>query len=128
MIYYTIDENNNVIGKEKVVLKTPQPARPGCVKIASTLDLENLNDWRWNGTEFVQKDSVPFTVEKYYQSIYDVNNMTFPNHCIVDVYGPGISQRFTTETLEFSSTRSGVYKFTLTARGYKKTSFEVTVK
>lgn len=128
MIYYIVDQNNNIVGKEKVGSGVLKPLPSDNIRIESDLDIININDYQYIDGEFALKPAVPYTLQLTEQTSYDINIMTFPNHCTIDIFGPGISQRLVTEYLEFESTRKGIFRFTLTARGYKKTTFEVSVR
>lgn len=127
MINYIINEDGVVVGSEQASRKAPQPLKLGQTRVSSDQPLVNPGDWQWNGEEFEMRPAVPYTVSETTILAMAESAMTFPNHTIIDILGPGISERLVDEELTFSSSLSGVYKFTLTARGYRVTRFEVLV-
>lgn len=125
---YYINTHGDIVTVERDSLNYSRPVPPDQTVILSDIRLTNPSDWRWDGEGFVERDPVPYTLTNTEVLADESVDMTFPNHTIIDVFGPGISERFVTEELEFSSTRTGVYRFTVTNRPYKQTVFEVVVR
>jgi hypothetical protein len=127
MIRYYINQSGDIVSVEQVSLQPARPVPTGQIVIHSEDILANPSDWYWSGESFALREPVAYTVNDRTIRSNQTTLMTFPNHCIIDIYGPGVSERIVAEELEFGSDIAGTYRFTLTCPPARQTVFEVKV-
>lgn len=118
MIYYKIDLNGNIVAASTAPVPT---------YISSETVFSNPSDWKWNGTEFVQKPNIVEVTQHFISRSYELV-IDLPTETRVIVYGPGIYHKEITDIIEFSSDKIGTFTFDVYHKDYKPTKIEVNVR
>ena len=116
-IKYVTKANQKLIARDKADLTLVQ----------STQEFKNPADYSYNGTSFVKKQDVPYTISSIGARTGETVTITFPDDTDVTVSGPDLSEKATTDSIEFASDRKGKYIFTMYKPGYRVTTVKVEV-